>query len=161
MHEVESDDLPRTWSGHVLSEDIHAAGHKPVLHGDNGVHLKTAPALATLHWLGIAPSYSRPRVSDDNAHVESRPALQPSDSALSTTSCQHRQRSLMRSPRHSRIWRGVRRIRASRGRLRGITAAQHGPKRTDAAQYTSFKSGSYGGPTRIRTVNQRIMSPLL
>ena len=24
-----------------------------------------------LHWLGIAPSYSRPRVSDDNAFVES------------------------------------------------------------------------------------------
>jgi len=27
--------------------------------------------LATLHWLKIRPSYSRPRVSDDNAFVES------------------------------------------------------------------------------------------
>ncbi|MDB5730649.1 MAG: putative transposase [Variovorax sp.] len=24
-----------------------------------------------LHWLGVKPSYSRPRVSDDNAHAES------------------------------------------------------------------------------------------
>src|SRR5256885_9820501 len=26
--------------------------------------------LAMLHWLGVKPSYSRPRVSDDNAFVE-------------------------------------------------------------------------------------------
>jgi len=24
-----------------------------------------------LHWLGVKPSYSRPRVSDDNAYAES------------------------------------------------------------------------------------------
>jgi transposase InsO family protein len=33
--------------------------------------LKATPVLARLHWLGIKPSYSRPRVSDDNAHAES------------------------------------------------------------------------------------------
>ena len=27
--------------------------------------------LAMLHWLGVKPSYSRPRVSDDNAYAES------------------------------------------------------------------------------------------
>ena len=44
---------------------------KPVLHGDNGATLKATTVLAMLHWLGVKPSYSRPRVSDDNAFVES------------------------------------------------------------------------------------------
>ena len=42
-----------------------------MLHGDNGSTLKATTVLAMLHWLGIAPSYSRPRVSDDNAYAES------------------------------------------------------------------------------------------
>ena len=37
----------------------------------NGATLKATTVLAMLHWLGIKPSYSRPRVSDDNAFVES------------------------------------------------------------------------------------------
>jgi hypothetical protein len=44
---------------------------KPVLHGDNGSTLKATTVLAMLHWLGVKPSYSRPRVSDDNAYAES------------------------------------------------------------------------------------------
>jgi transposase InsO family protein len=55
----------------ALAEAIHAAAHKPVLHGDNGATLKATTVLAMLQWLGIKPSYSRPRVSDDNAFVES------------------------------------------------------------------------------------------
>jgi transposase InsO family protein len=54
-----------------LAEDIHAMEAKPVLHGDNGATLKATTVLAMLHWLKIKPSYSRPRVSDDNAFVES------------------------------------------------------------------------------------------
>ena len=46
-------------------------GAKPVLHGDNGSTLKATTVLAMLNWLGIKPSYSRPRVSDDNAYAES------------------------------------------------------------------------------------------
>ena len=42
-----------------------------MLHGDNGASLKSTSVLAMLQWLQIAPSYSRPRVSDDNAYVES------------------------------------------------------------------------------------------
>ena len=42
-----------------------------VLHSDNGATLKATSVLALLHWLQIRPSYSRPRVSDDNAFVES------------------------------------------------------------------------------------------
>lgn len=54
----------------ALSEAIHAETLKPVLHGDNGSTLKATRVLAMLHWLGIKPSYSRPRVSDDNAYAE-------------------------------------------------------------------------------------------
>lgn len=55
----------------ALAEGIHAMPTKPVLHGDNGSTLKATTVLAMLYWLGIKPSYSRPRVSDDNAYVES------------------------------------------------------------------------------------------
>jgi len=55
----------------ALAEGIRAMAAKPVLHGDNGVTLKATTVLAMLHWLGVKPSYSRPRVSDDNAFVES------------------------------------------------------------------------------------------
>lgn len=55
----------------ALAEGVHAMAERPVLHGDNGAVLKATTVLAMLHWLGIAPSYSRPRVSDDNAFVES------------------------------------------------------------------------------------------
>jgi transposase InsO family protein len=54
----------------ALAEGIHLAARKPVLHGDNGTTLKATTVLAMLHWLGIKPSYSRPRVSDDNAYAE-------------------------------------------------------------------------------------------
>ena len=33
--------------------------------------LKATTVLAMLNWLGVKPSYSRPRVSDDNAYAES------------------------------------------------------------------------------------------
>lgn len=55
----------------ALSEGIEALVYKPVLHGDNGATLKATTVLAMLHWLGIKPSYSRPRVSNDNAYAES------------------------------------------------------------------------------------------
>ena len=54
----------------ALAEGVHAMPVKPVLHGDNGATLKGTTVLAMLHWLGIEPSYSRPRVSDDNPYAE-------------------------------------------------------------------------------------------
>ena len=54
----------------ALAEGIAALQSKPVLHGDNGATLKATTVLAMLNWLGIKPSYSRPRVSDDNAYAE-------------------------------------------------------------------------------------------
>ncbi|MFI3255460.1 MAG: integrase core domain-containing protein [Eubacteriales bacterium] len=55
-----------------------------VLHSDNGGPMKGAVMLETLYKLGITPSRSRPRVSNDNAYAESifktlkyRPNYQP------------------------------------------------------------------------------------
>ena len=43
---------------------------KLVLHSDNGGPMKGATMLATLQWLGIIPSFSRPSVSNDNPYSE-------------------------------------------------------------------------------------------
>ena len=68
----------------ALAEGVHASHPKPVRHGDNGASLKATTVRAMLAWLGIRPSYSRPRVSDDNPFVEAlfrtakyRPAFPP------------------------------------------------------------------------------------
>ena len=55
----------------ALVERIATRELKPVLHGDNGSTLKATTVLAMLHRLGVKASYSRPRVSDDNAYAES------------------------------------------------------------------------------------------
>ncbi len=55
----------------ALAEDITTLINKPVLHGDNGSTFKATTVLAMLNWLGVKPSYSRLRVSDDNAFAES------------------------------------------------------------------------------------------
>ncbi len=44
---------------------------KLVLHSDNGGPMKGATMLATLHRLGVTPSFSRPSVSNDNPYSES------------------------------------------------------------------------------------------
>lgn len=53
-----------------LAENIAANDHPLVLHGDNGSPLKAATVHALMHQLGITPSHSRPRVSNDNPHAE-------------------------------------------------------------------------------------------
>ena len=42
-----------------------------VLHSDNGGPMKGQTMLATMQWLGIKPSFNRPRVSNDNQYSES------------------------------------------------------------------------------------------
>lgn len=53
----------------ALAENI-AAGKTPFLHGDNGAPLKNAHIHAKMLAMGVKPSNSRPRVSNDNAHAE-------------------------------------------------------------------------------------------
>ena len=54
-----------TLAGHIKPGDL------LVLHSDNGSPMKGSTMLATLQSLGITPSFSRPRVSNDNAFAES------------------------------------------------------------------------------------------
>lgn len=55
----------------VMVEKITILAHSLVLHSDNGSPMKGATMLETLYQLGITPSRSRPRVSNDNAYSES------------------------------------------------------------------------------------------
>ena len=41
-----------------------------VLHSDNGAAMRGNTMLATLQWLGVVPSFSRPHVSNDNPYSE-------------------------------------------------------------------------------------------
>lgn len=70
VHESESSELAAE-----LVESIRLASENDlegwVLHSDNGGPMKGATMLATLQRLGVVPSFSRPRVSDDNPFAES------------------------------------------------------------------------------------------
>ena len=52
-----------------FSHTFHSEGL--VLHSDNGSPMKGSTMLATLHKLGVVPSFSRPSVSNDNPYSES------------------------------------------------------------------------------------------
>lgn len=55
----------------TLAEGI-GRRHRPlILHADNGAPMRSATLRETLRMLGVEPSHSRPRVSNDNAFVES------------------------------------------------------------------------------------------
>jgi len=68
----------------TMAECISTKESPLVLHSDNGSPMKGATMLETLYALGIVPSNSRPRVSNDNPYAESifktlkyRPNYQP------------------------------------------------------------------------------------
>jgi putative transposase len=69
VHESESADH----AGQLLAQGClreQTAGRPLVLHSDNGSAMKGATMRAMMHHLGVEPSYSRPRVSNDNAYAE-------------------------------------------------------------------------------------------
>jgi len=70
VHETEASDLAaRLLRKACLAEGITV---RPlVLHSDNGSPMKGATMLETLRRLGVTSSFSRPRVSNDNAYAES------------------------------------------------------------------------------------------
>lgn len=55
----------------IISEKRTLVNEPLVLHSDNGSPMKGASLLETLYQLGITPSRSRPRVSNDNPYAES------------------------------------------------------------------------------------------
>jgi putative transposase len=70
VHEMESADLAREMIVSACREQGIDAS-KLVVHSDNGGPMKGATLLATFQFLGIVPSFSRPRVYDDNPYSES------------------------------------------------------------------------------------------
>jgi transposase InsO family protein len=70
VHDAESTEFAADLIEKIRKEnpDVDLCGW--VLHSDNGGPMKGATMLATMHKLGIVPSFSRPRVSDDNAYAE-------------------------------------------------------------------------------------------
>lgn len=69
VHEVECSDLASCVVESACAREGVRMGAL-TLHSDNGGPMKGATMLATLRRLGIAASFSRPRVSDDNAICE-------------------------------------------------------------------------------------------
>ena len=70
IYDAESSEL----AGEVMRdicERENIAPNQVVLHSDNGSPMKGASMLATLQALGVAPSFSRPAVSNDNPYSES------------------------------------------------------------------------------------------
>ena len=62
--EIASPMIARACMEHGVDRD------RLVIHSDNGGPMKGATLLATFQFLGIVPSFSRPRVSDDNPYSE-------------------------------------------------------------------------------------------
>jgi putative transposase len=70
VHEIECGKIAAT----MIAKYLHSAaklGKEPVLHADNGASMRSATLLVKLRDLGITPSFSRPRVSNDNPFSES------------------------------------------------------------------------------------------
>ena len=65
----ESTDLASELFAHICAEQG-VAHESLILHSDNGGPMKGSTMLATLQRLGVVPSFSRPRVSDDNPYSE-------------------------------------------------------------------------------------------
>ena len=68
VHTRESDELSSKMFHRIAAEQN---VRNVRLHSDNGNPMKGATMIMTLYKLGILPSFSRPRVSDDNPYSES------------------------------------------------------------------------------------------
>lgn len=84
VYEEESAELAAEVVQRACFAQHHLSTEPLVLHSDNGSPMKGATMLETLYRLGITPSNSRPRVSNDNPYAESvfktlkyRPNYQP------------------------------------------------------------------------------------
>jgi len=66
-----AENASRLISQAVIAQNIARQQEPLVLHTDNGSPMKGASMLETLYQLGITPSRSRPRVSNDNPYSES------------------------------------------------------------------------------------------
>jgi putative transposase len=70
VNEMESAELAADLFSELCKKE-RVIPHSLKLHSDNGAPMKGATMLATLQYLGVVPSFSRPSVSDDNPYSES------------------------------------------------------------------------------------------
>jgi len=69
VHDIQSDDFAAILADEACQREGIAPGSL-VLHSDNGTAMKGKTMLAKLEELGVVPSFSRPRVSNDNPYAE-------------------------------------------------------------------------------------------
>jgi len=69
VYDTESSELASELMRDICKRENITSG-QVVLHSDNGSPMKGATMLATLQALGVAPSFSRPAVSNDNPYSE-------------------------------------------------------------------------------------------
>lgn len=69
VYETQSDQLAAQLAERACQQERVSPGHL-LLHADNGSAMKGKTMLAKLEELGVMPSFSRPRVSDDNPFAE-------------------------------------------------------------------------------------------
>jgi putative transposase len=70
VHETECGEIAATMIEKCL-QSAAKGGKKPILHSDNGAPMRSATLAVKLRDLSITPSFSRPRVSNDNPFSES------------------------------------------------------------------------------------------
>jgi putative transposase len=71
VHERESGELAKNFFDRVCRDEGIRPGSATILHSDNGAPMRSSTLAAKLVELGIERSFSRPRVSNDNAYAES------------------------------------------------------------------------------------------
>ena len=71
VHERESGELAKHFFDRVCRDEGISPGSATILHSDNGAPMRSSTLAAKLVELGIERSFSRPRVSNDNAYAES------------------------------------------------------------------------------------------
>ena len=71
VHDREYGELARDFFERVCRDEGISSGSATILHADNGAPMRSYTLAAKLAELGISLSFSRPRVSNDNAYAES------------------------------------------------------------------------------------------
>ena len=71
VHDRECSELAKHFFERVCRDEGISSNAAPVLHSDNGAPMRSTTLAAKLAELGIKRSFSRPRVSNDNAYAES------------------------------------------------------------------------------------------
>jgi putative transposase len=71
VHEQECSLLARDFFDRICRDEGIGSATSTVLHSDNGAPMRSYKLAAKMREIGILLSFSRPRVSNDNAHAES------------------------------------------------------------------------------------------